>query len=46
MPTFWPPATKDYGIDGNAFLTLPQRVDDWTLTGRGTETGVGVGTGS
>lgn len=43
-PTFWPPATEDNSVDGDTLLTFPLGVDDGTLSRRGTETGVGVGT--
>lgn len=46
VPTFRPPATEDNGVDGNALLTLPLGVNDGTLTRRGTEAGIGMGTRS
>lgn len=42
LQTFRPPASEDDGVDGNAFLTLPQRVYDRTLAGGGTEAGIGM----
>lgn len=46
VPTFWPPATKDNGINGNALLALPPGINDGTLTSRSTEAGIGMGTWS
>lgn len=44
VPTFWPPAAKDDGVNGDALLTLPQGIDDGTLSRRSAEARIGVGT--